>query len=359
METLWLSCVPGGEHSKQNISAAAAVLCTGGVVAIPTETVYGLAANAFDEAAVAKIFEAKGRPQDNPLIVHIAEPEDMDKLCEPVPDIARRLALRFWPGPLTIVLKAKDCVPKIVTAGLETVAIRCPSNPVALAIIREAGVPCAAPSANISGSPSPTDAAHVKADLNGRIDAIVAAGTCEVGLESTIVDLSGSAPRLLRPGGITKEQLLTVLDSLEDVDYDENLHGSTPPSPGMKYRHYAPNAPLTILRGDAAQIVDYINRQKQQDDESPVRQHCPARKCAVLVFEEDKSVFDAAGIDCVTLSRRDDPNTAARKLYSSLRKLDAMDCSRLYAQYPSGKELWYTVRNRLLKAAGQQVLDIK
>lgn len=338
METLWLP-VGLGEKDKQSIQTAAAALCTGGVVAIPTETVYGLAANALDEKAVMRIFEAKGRPQDNPLIVHIPEPEDIDKLCEPVPDIARRLALRFWPGPLTMVLKARELIPKVVTAGLDTVAIRCPSHPVALAILREAGVPLAAPSANRSGAPSPTEASHVKADMQGRIDAIVAAGTCSVGVESTVVDLTGDVPRLLRPGGITREQLLTVLDKLEEPGFDET---SAPPAPGMKYRHYAPETPLLLLHGSLSQRVVYLRS--------------VSVPYGVLCYEGEQEAF--GDVPVVVLAPKDNGELAAKRLFSSLRKLDALRVDTLYAPFPDSIGLWHTVRNRLLKAASGQVIDL-
>ena len=341
METLWLPVSLDGRE-KTNLQLAAATLCTGGIVAIPTETVYGLAANALDENAVRKIFAAKERPQDNPLIIHIAEPEDIDKYCEPVPALARRLALRFWPGPLTMVLRARPLVPKIVTGGLDTVAVRCPAHPVALAILREAGVPLAAPSANRSGAPSPTDASHVKADLDGRIDAIVASGPCSVGVESTVVDLTGDTPVLLRPGGVTRELLLTVLDGLETAaPLSEN--SAAPSSPGMKYRHYAPAAPLTLLRGSAEQAARHVCAQPG--------------KTAVLIFEEDRDAF--AELTTVVLSSRREPEQAARRLFSSLRRLDALRCDALFAQFPEeGEGLWHTVCNRLSKAAGQQIADV-
>jgi L-threonylcarbamoyladenylate synthase len=255
-----------------------------------------------------------------------------------VPDAARRLALRFWPGPLTMVLPARAHIPRIVTAGLPTVAVRCPSHPVALEILRAAGVPLAAPSANRSGSPSPTEPKHVKDDLDGRIDAIVAAGPCPVGLESTIVDLSGGVPRLLRPGAVTREQLLTVLDGLEEPGYDP---AQPPPSPGLKYRHYAPVTPLVLLRGDAEKRANYLR-------------NWPG-SYAVLCYEGEQERF---GEHAAAWARPDDPETAARKLYGLLRRLDTTGAETLYAVYPEGDGLWEAVRNRLLKASGASVIPL-
>ena len=241
MNTLLLSAA---DPSAPGI--AAEIIRKGGLVAIPTETVYGLGANGLDEQAVARIFEAKGRPQDNPLILHVAEPKEMEHFCHSIPDEAYALAEKFWPGPLTMVLPARDVVPKRTTGGLSTVAVRCPDNNATRQIIRLAGVPIAAPSANISGKPSTTTAQHVLHDHNGRIDAIVDGGPCRVGVESTIVDLTEHRPRLLRPGGITPEQLLEVLGDLvidkavtAQIDQDAVVK-----APGMKYRHYAPSEPV-------------------------------------------------------------------------------------------------------------------
>ena len=239
METLYLPAA-----HPETAQTAAEIIKKGGLVAIPTETVYGLGANGLDENAVIRIFEAKGRPQDNPLILHVADAKDMERFCHSIPAAAYELANRFWPGPLTMVLPAKDSVPKRTTAGLSTVAVRCPDCEVTREIIRMAGVPVAAPSANISGKPSTTTAEHVRHDHDGRIDAIVDGGSCRVGVESTIVDLTEDRPRLLRPGGITPEQLLEVLGDLvvdkavtAKIDQDEVVK-----APGMKYRHYAPQS---------------------------------------------------------------------------------------------------------------------
>ena len=236
---------------KEDIAKAAVLLKAGGLVAIPTETVYGLAANALDGSAVKRIFEAKGRPQDNPLIVHIASLDTLPKLVASVPDEALALADQFWPGPLTIILPKASCIPDEVSAGLETVAVRFPSHPVARAIIEASGLPLAAPSANTSGRPSPTKAEHVLHDLRGKIEAVVDGGDCGVGLESTVVSLAGNRPRLLRPGGVTHEQLEETLGPVEiDPAVTHAVQkNAVVSSPGMKYKHYSPKARVVILKG--------------------------------------------------------------------------------------------------------------
>ena len=257
METLLLSA-----EAPSTAQIAADIIKKGGLVAIPTETVYGLGANGLDEQAVIKIFEAKGRPQDNPLILHVAEPAEMEKFCHDIPKSAYLLAEKFWPGPLTMVLPARDIVPRRTTAGLDTVAVRCPDNDTTRQIIRLSGVPIAAPSANISGKPSTTTAQHVFHDHNGKIDAIVDGGPCRVGVESTIVDLTDERPRLLRPGGITPEQLMEVLGDLvidkavtAQIDKDAVVK-----APGMKYRHYAPQEPVVIVAGSREQSPPFCTR---------------------------------------------------------------------------------------------------
>ena len=239
---------------------AAEIIRQGGLLGIPTETVYGLGANGLDENAVLNIFEAKGRPQDNPLILHVSGPEQVERFCHDIPDAAFRLMERFWPGPLTLVLPARDNVPRRTTAGLDTVAIRCPDNDLTREIIRLAGVPIAAPSANISGKPSPTTAEHVLHDMDGKIAAIVDGGPCSVGVESTIVDLTGETPRLLRPGGITPEQLRAVLGALivdkavvGEIEPDEVVR-----APGMKYTHYTPSGEVIIVTGSGEAAARYI-----------------------------------------------------------------------------------------------------
>ncbi|MDD4715498.1 MAG: L-threonylcarbamoyladenylate synthase, partial [Oscillospiraceae bacterium] len=253
-----------GDPARQRgeIAAAAGILRAGGLVAFPTETVYGLGADGLNERAVRRIFEAKGRPSDNPLILHVTGAGELERYCMEIPDCAYVLAKRFWPGPLTMVLKRRPIVPDATTAGLNSVAMRCPNHPVAQALLSAAGIPVAAPSGNLSGRPSPTRFSHVMEDRNGRIEGIVDGGDCSVGVESTIVDLTVRPPRLLRPGGVSLEALREVLGR---VEVDEAVRGSMPEgekpkSPGMKYRHYAPKAPVTVVCGAPEKTAAYIQR---------------------------------------------------------------------------------------------------
>ena len=319
---------------------AAAIIRAGGLVAIPTETVYGLGANAMDEAAVAKIFEAKGRPQDNPLIIHISCAEELNRYCHDIPDSAYLLAERFWPGPLTMVLPVRDCVPKRTTAGLDTVAVRCPKTAVTRALIAEAGVPIAAPSANLSGKPSTTTAAHVLHDYgtDGRIDAIIDGGPCEVGVESTIVDLTGDKPKLLRPGGVTPEALRELLGELE-IDkavIGEISNDTVVRAPGMKYKHYAPRAEVYIVTGSSEAAAAYIHRRFTEGD-------------AVLCFEEELPLY--TGCNPTAYGKRDDVHTLSAGLYAALRDLDRPEIKTIYARCPEGSGVAYAVGNRLKKAA--------
>ena len=339
MNTLYLSA-----KDTATPSVAAEIIKNGELVAIPTETVYGLGADGLNPEAVAKIFMAKGRPQDNPLILHIAEAADMEKFCHSIPRSAYLLADAFWPGPLTMVLPAKACVPKCTTAGLPTVAVRCPDNAVTRQIIRLSGVPVAAPSANISGKPSTTTAQHVLHDHEGRIAAIVDGGPCQVGVESTIVDLTESRPRLLRPGGITPEQLIAVLGDLvvdkavtAQIDKDAVVK-----APGMKYKHYAPQADVVIVAGSREKAAAYIRRHITTKDR-------------VLCFEEELSLY----ADCNPLSygREDCVETLSAGLFAALRELDDPAISKVYARCPEGGGVAYAVQNRLKKAAAFRIVD--
>lgn len=323
---------------------AADIIRSGGLVAIPTETVYGLGANGLDEQAVLKIFEAKGRPQDNPLILHISGPEQIEQFCHHIPQAAYDLAEAFWPGPLTMVLPAKDVVPRRTTAGLDTVGIRCPDSPVTREIIRLAGVPIAAPSANISGKPSTTTAEHVLHDHDGKIDAIVDGGPCRVGVESTIVDLTERRPRLLRPGGIGPEQLISVLGDLvvdkavtAQVDKDAVVK-----APGMKYRHYAPTEPVVIVSGSRENAAAYIRAHFEPGDR-------------VLCFEEELPLYD--GCNPLSYGREADVNTLSAGLFAALRELDDPKIHQVYARCPVGGGVAYAVQNRLKKAAAFHIVD--
>lgn len=339
METLLLSAA-----APETPQIAADIIKKGGLVAIPTETVYGLGANGLDEQAVIKIFEAKGRPQDNPLILHVAEPAEMEKFCHDIPKSAYLLAEKFWPGPLTMVLPARDIVPRRTTAGLDTVAVRCPDNDTTRQIIRLSGVPIAAPSANISGKPSTTTAQHVFHDHNGKIDAIVDGGPCRVGVESTIVDLTDERPRLLRPGGITPEQLIEVLGDLvidkavtAQIDKDAVVK-----APGMKYRHYAPQEPVVIVAGSREKAAQYIHRHFVPGDR-------------VLCFQEELPLYR----DCNPLAygKESQVETLSAGLFAALRELDDASIHQVYARCPVGGGVAYAVQNRLKKAAAFHIVD--
>ena len=339
MKTLYLTA-----EDIQTPALAAEIIKSGGLVAIPTETVYGLGANGLDEAAVMKIFQAKGRPQDNPLILHISGPEEIERYCHHIPQAAYDLAEKFWPGPLTIVLPARRSVPRRTTGGLDTVAVRCPDSDVTREIIRLSGVPLAAPSANISGKPSTTTAEHVRHDHDGRIDAIVDGGPCRVGVESTIVDLTEERPRLLRPGGIGPEELLAVLGDLvvdkavtAQVSKDEVVK-----APGMKYKHYAPQSEVVIVSGSREKAAEYIRAHFTPGDR-------------VLCFEEELPLY----ADCAPLSygREADVNTLSAGLFAALRELDDPTIHQVYARCPVGGGVAYAVQNRLKKAAAFHIVD--
>lgn len=339
MKTLLLSA-----QAPETASIAADLIQKGELVAIPTETVYGLGANGLDEEAVAKIFQAKGRPQDNPLILHICGPEQIELFCHHIPQSAYDLAAAFWPGPLTLVLPARDVVPRRTTGGLDTVAVRCPDNAVTREIIRLSGVPIAAPSANISGKPSTTTAQHVLHDHDGKIAAIVDGGPCRVGVESTIVDLTEERPRLLRPGGIGPEQLLAVLGDLvvdkavtAPIDQDAVVK-----APGMKYRHYAPAEPVVIVSGSREKAAQYIHRHFTPGDR-------------VLCFEEELPLY----ADCAPLSygKEADVNTLSAGLFAALRELDDPKIHQVFARCPVGGGVAYAVQNRLRKAAAFHIVD--
>ena len=334
MKTLMLS-----PADPKTVKIAARLIADGELVAIPTETVYGLGANGLDEEAVAKIFIAKGRPQDNPLILHIADAADMEKFCHSIPAVAYALAEKFWPGPLTMVLPAKDNVPKRTTGGLSTVAVRCPDCAVTREIIRLSGVPIAAPSANISGKPSTTTAKHVLHDHDGRIAAIVDGGPCRVGVESTIIDLTGDKPRLLRPGGITLEALQEILG---EIVVDKAVTGSVSQdtvvkAPGMKYKHYAPACTVLVVDGSAEAAARYIG------------EHFAANN-RVLCFEEELDAF--APFSPIAYGREADLDTLMAGLFAALRELDDPAIGTVFARCPKGSGKAMAVQNRLLKAAG-------
>ena len=339
MKTVLLSAE---EHNTA--LTAAELIKAGELVAIPTETVYGLGADGLNPEAVAKIFQAKGRPQDNPLILHIAEAKDMEKLCHSIPAAAYQLAEKFWPGPLTMVLPAKDIVPKCTTAGLPTVAVRCPDNAVTREIIRLAGVPIAAPSANISGKPSTTTAQHVYNDHKGKIPMIVDGGPCRVGVESTIIDLSDEKPRLLRPGGITPHQLVEVVgDLILDKAVTQSIEkDAVVKAPGMKYRHYAPECQVIVVTGSKEAAAKYI-----------AAHYKPGNR--VLCFEEELDVF--ASFNPIAYGKESDEDSLMAGLFAALRELDDPAIGTVFARRPNGSGKALAVQNRLMKAAGFQSVD--
>ncbi len=326
------------------IKTAGELLSQGELVAIPTETVYGLAADALNGEAVARIFEAKGRPSDNPLIVHIADLSEWARLVKEIPENARRLADAFWPGPLTIILSASPLIPPQVTAGLKTVAVRFPAHPVTRAVIRAAGCPLAAPSANRSGAPSPTNAARVFEDMDGRIAAILDGGDCAVGVESTVVDLSLPRPRLLRPGGVTPDMLREVLG---DLDIDPAVTaapkaGVKVASPGMKYTHYSPLARVTLVKSTPEKFAAFVNARKEENP-------------TALCFDGEEHLLT---VPFLTYGRRDDPETQAKRLFDKLRQLDDAGASVVYAACPTPDGVGLAVYNRLIRAAGFEVIDL-
>jgi L-threonylcarbamoyladenylate synthase len=331
--------------TEDEIAQAAALLQEGEVVAFPTETVYGLGANAFDTAAVDKIFAAKGRPSDNPLIVHIAHRSDVDKLARLVPEGAVKCMERFWPGPLTLVLPARDDVPKNVTAGLDTVGIRMPDHVTALALIDRAGVPLAAPSANRSGRPSPTLAEHVLEDLSGRIAGVVDGGAAGVGVESTVLDFSGAAPMILRPGGVTREMLQEVIGEVH-VDPVLTSGVGTPKSPGVKYTHYAPQGEMWLVAGKRdQQVIQELVDQHRRD----------GRRVGVLTTDERAGIYEADVV--ISCGRRLELETVAQGLYDAIRRFDHAGADVIFAEVFPEQGVGLAIMNRLRKAASHRVID--
>ena len=327
--------------TRRDIDRAGEIIRNGGLVAFPTETVYGLGGSALDAEAAAKIYAAKGRPSDNPLIVHLADPADAEKYAYVTPEY-RLLAERFMPGPLTVILKKKDAVPRTVTGGLDTVALRVPSHPTANALIRAAGVPIAAPSANLSGKPSPTATAHVVRDMFGRINAILGGGDSDIGVESTIVTLAGEKPCVLRPGFITPDELREVLPDLTVSQAVTGRYEGAALSPGMKYKHYSPRAAVTVLDGEYGDIVDYLKKEPG---------------AGKLCFEDDPEIL--ALPNALPCGRSDDPAGQAKRLFARLREFDdRADIASIYARMPSSDGVGLAVFNRLIRAAGFNIKKI-
>lgn len=328
------------------LEKAGGILRAGGLVAFPTETVYGLGGNGLDERAAEKIYAAKGRPSDNPLIIHIADMEHLDKIVREVPEAAKKLAEAYWPGPLTMIFHKSDCVPYGTTGGLDTVAVRMPSDEIAREMIRQGGGYIAAPSANTSGRPSPTTAEHVYEDMNGKIPLILDGGAVEIGLESSIVDLTTDMPTILRPGYITLEMVRQVLG---DAEVDRGLISSDskvkPKAPGMKYRHYAPKADLKIVEGPVEKVISYINARTGG-----------SRKVGIICTEETKARYPNGDVKCI--GSRQDELSIASHLFAILREFDEDGVEAIYSESFEAPGLGQAIMNRLLKAAGHQKVDV-
>ena len=332
------------DTSDERLTEIGDILSSGGLAAIPTETVYGLAANALDGEAVKKIFAAKGRPSDNPLIVHISELSQWDALVKEIPQKAIMLAKEFWPGPLTIILKKSDLIPLETSGGLDTVAVRMPSHPIARAVISASGVPLAAPSANTSGKPSPTSAKHVIDDLNGKIDAIVDSGKCSVGVESTVITLAAEIPTLLRPGGITPEMLSEVIGEIkiDDAVYNKLAEGQVASSPGMKYKHYSPSASVVILKGSFEKFRSYVEAHKTDET-------------AVLCFDGEEELLP---VKSISYGKANDPLSQAQAIFDALRKVDELGAKRVFARFPEKDGVGLAVFNRLVRAAAFNIIEL-
>ena len=332
--------------NAQIMQKAGSILKSGGLVAFPTETVYGLGADALNTEAAEKIYAAKGRPSDNPLIIHIADMGHLDKIVKYVPDEAKKLADAFWPGPLTMILNKSACVPYGTTGGLDTVAVRMPSDKIAQELIRRGGGYVAAPSANISGRPSPTTAQHVYEDMNGRIPLILDGGAVEIGLESTIVDLTADVPVILRPGYISLAMVQAILGRAEmDRGLIADDSGIRPKAPGMKYRHYAPKAELKIIEGHIDRVISYIN---QRADGS--------RRIGIICTEETREAYPHG--DIKSIGSRKNELSIANHLFEVLREFDEDGVEAIYSESFEAPGLGQAIMNRLLKAAGHQRIDV-
>ncbi len=338
------------QSNAETIQKAGDILREGGLVAFPTETVYGLGADALNEQAAGKIYAAKGRPSDNPLIVHIADMESLTRITKTVPEKAKIIAKKFWPGPLTMIFQKADCVPLGTTGGLDTVAVRMPDHTVAREVIRAGGGYIAAPSANTSGRPSPTTARHVEEDLSGKIDMIVDGGTVEIGLESTILDMTVEPPMILRPGAVTREMLESLAgDILVDKTLIEPDSAEPPKAPGMKYRHYAPKAEMTILEGDISRVIEEINRMAAEKTSEGF-------KVGIIGTEETAGRYVTGNFKCI--GTRQDEATVAGNLYGILRDFDSDGTNYIYSESFSTCGIGSAVMNRLLKAAGHHVIHV-
>jgi L-threonylcarbamoyladenylate synthase len=329
----------------KNIVKGAEYLRKGEVVAIPTETVYGLAADAFNENAIKKIFEVKGRPQDNPLLVHIYKLEQVYDICKDISKETKKIFDAFWPGSVTLIFNKKDCISDTVTAGIKTIGVRFPESKIARAIIKESRTLLVAPSANLSGKPSTTSAEHCYNDLNGKIPCILDGGPCSIGLESTIIDMSTSAPVLLRPGAISLDDIRNVIPNLIYKKDLLSVKGNeVPKAPGMKYRHYAPDAPVTLVEGDYTKTSQWIKENAKEDN-------------AVICFQEFLNDFKSCQ-HIYSLGSFKTLNTAAQKIFDLLRKCDKLNVNHIYIQAPNDRGLGNSIINRLEKASAGDIIHI-
>ena len=336
METVVINITT--EYDKA-LEESAKLLKNGEVVGIPTETVYGLAANALDENAVKKIFAAKGRPSDNPLIVHIAKFEDLEPLVAEIPEKVKVMVEHFWPAPLTMIMKKSDRVSNVVSGNLDTVAVRMPKSDYARAIIESCGLPLAAPSANLSGSPSPTNAKYVFDDMNGRIPLIIDGGNCEIGVESTVISFAEEPPRLLRPGGVTLEEMTALIGEIvvDDAVLNKLEDGAVASSPGMKYKHYAPSADITIIKSDFETFKTLCESENN---------------ITALCFDGENEKLPCKS---VTYGDENDGYSQSARLFDALRELDEMGATKVYARCPDTKGMGLAVYNRLIRAAGFKI----
>lgn len=336
------------EEDYEKLEKGAKIIRSGGLVAFPTETVYGLGANGLDEKAVGKIFLAKARPQDNPLILHVSHIDQVLPLVETIPETARKLMDRFWPGPLTIILKRSQLVPDVITGGLDTVAVRMPDNPIALSLIDLSQRPLAAPSANISGRPSPTRAVHVVEDLDGRVDLIVDGGTTGIGLESTVLDMSKDQGIILRPGGLGLEELRELLPNIKE---DKNIVGEKDPplSPGQKYKHYAPRAEVLVFSGRMEDMVREINKYAQSYGDQ-------GKKVGIMATEETKAHYKKGLV--ISVGSREEQATIAHRLFNSLREFDRQGVDIILAEAVEPVGIGRAIMNRLGKAAADRIIEV-
>ena len=332
---------------KEEIKKHADLLAKGKTVIFPTETVYGLGANALDEEAVKKIYEAKGRPSDNPLIVHIYNENEINSLATDISEQAKKLMDEFWPGPLTMIFKKKDIVPQRTSGGLDTVAIRMPSHPIAREIIRQSGVPIAAPSANISGRPSPTKGEHVCEEMNGRVSGIIVGGDCDFGLESTVIDMTSEKPMILRPGSITKEQIeLAIGEVVIDPSIESKADIKKAKAPGMKYTHYSPNGDVFIVSGEDSKVVNKINSLIDENQENGLR-------CGVMCLNINQEKYKGK-----VIGLGDNLDEVASNLFNALIEMDKNKIDIIYSEAFSNHGIGTAIMNRLMKSAGYKIIEL-